>query len=203
MPSAVNPPTCSCEGCDKPCKSGGLCSMHCARLRRNGTLDKVRSRKKSYVRPDGYVVEHAPDHPLANSANEVYQHRRVFYAAHGDGPFNCFECGIEVTWQTLHIDHIDDVTGNNALSNLRAACRKCNVRRGRHKIVDAYRKRSGLVYQGKSVTITDLARMRGISMPSMRARLKSMTVDEAMARPKCQLNDKRPWRLKRRTNSAK
>ena len=48
----------------------------------------------------------------------------------------CIRCGIPVTVETAHIDHIvSGKRGNNHISNLRTLCRRCHVLRldSRHR----------------------------------------------------------------------
>lgn len=182
-PKVVNLGSCSRDGCDKPCKTGGLCSMHYSRFSRYGSFERIRTRKKSYIHTQGYIVEHMPEHPLANSSNEVFQHRRVFYDAYGPGPFRCFGCDAELEWSFMHIDHIDERPSNNDISNLRAACGPCNVRRGKPK-VDAYKRdRFSIEYRGEKYTLRELAEIKGMDREGLRARIKTLGIDEAMSRP--------------------
>lgn len=192
----INSGPCKCEGCEKPAKSTGLCSMHYSRLNRYGTLDRSRTRKTSYTHTCGYIVEHKPGHPLSNSADEVFQHRRVFYDVKGSGPFECFGCGCTLEWSSMQIDHKDDVKSNNDIENLRPACARCNTGRSKTKVSDAARRKSGLTWVGQAVTLSDLARIAGMSKPGMRDRLSRMSVDEAMETPKVSPKDERPWRRK-------
>ena len=189
---------CSREGCDKPSKTIGLCSMHYCRFSRYGSFERIRTRKKSYIHTKGYIVEHMPGHALSNSSDEVFQHRRVFYDKHGEGPFNCFGCSLEVSWGELHIDHIDDCKTNNIISNLRASCPGCNTERGRWKLNDLMLDRFGISYQGKLYTINQLAKIKGMSGNGLRARIQKMGIDKAMEIPKVFPSDPRPWRFKPR-----
>lgn len=176
-------PVCSCDGCDKPSKCAGMCSMHYSRQYRNGTLEKVRTRKASAIHSGGYIVEHNANHPLTTGSAEVYQHRRIYYDAHGAGPFNCKDCDVQVTWENLHIDHLDDCRSNNELSNLAAKCPRCNVKRGFEKSRETKRARNGLVYQGRKYLVGELAAMIGMTHVGLAHRLKTMSLDEAMAKP--------------------
>lgn len=180
----INGGQCSREGCEKTAKSTGLCSMHCARFTRGGTFELRQTRKQLYVHSHGYLVEYDPCHPLANSIGEIYQHRRVYYDAHGDGPFLCKWCGIEVSWKTLNIDHLNDCKNDNELSNLAATCSPCNKARGTHKIVIRKTANRGLEYQGAKYLISQLARMADMSRPGLIRRLRTMSLEEAMSRPK-------------------
>ena len=175
---------CSCDGCGKISRCAGLCSMHYNRQHRHGSLERVRIRKSSYIHSQGYIVEHKPGHPLANGSAEVYQHRRIYYDIHGAGPFNCQGCGVEVTWSNLHIDHLDDCRSNNDMPNLAAKCPRCNVKRGFAKAKATKIANNGLAYQGHKYLIGDLAAMIGMTGVGLAHRLKTMTLEEAMAKPR-------------------
>jgi 5-methylcytosine-specific restriction endonuclease McrA len=48
--------------------------------------------------------------------------------------FACVRCGVALTEDTAHIDHIQSgKRGSNALSNLRSLCRRCHVLRADHR----------------------------------------------------------------------
>lgn len=126
--------TCAVLSCDKPRASSRkqYCAMHEARLRRHGTLERV---KPNFSRHShGYIVVVVPDnHPLFGSqkTGKVYEHRKVFYEAYGYGPFACHWCSVEVHWESMHIDHVNGIKDDNRLCNLVAACRRCNITRDR------------------------------------------------------------------------
>jgi 5-methylcytosine-specific restriction endonuclease McrA len=180
----INGGQCSGDGCEKTAQSKGLCSMHYARFYRGGTLERRQTRKQLYVHTQGYLVEHDPTHPLANGSGEVYQHRRVYYDANGDGPFACTWCGITVFWSTLHIDHLDDCKTNNELSNLAASCGPCNTSRGLHKTRATKAANRGIEYKGVIYLRSELAAMVDMTWQGFSQRLRTMSVEEAMDRPK-------------------
>ncbi|MDR5611918.1 MAG: HNH endonuclease signature motif containing protein [Arsenophonus sp.] len=64
----------------------------------------------------------------------MYQHREVAYSKYGDEPHNCELCNKNITWSTLHVDHIDNTRTNNALENLRLLCQRCNTHRKKRTI---------------------------------------------------------------------
>jgi len=72
-----------------------------------------------------------PEHPLANSTGEVYEHRYVMYEKYGDATPPCELCGVETNWNpyTTHVDHINKVKSDNRPENLRILCNPCNSRR--------------------------------------------------------------------------
>ena len=180
----MNGGTCSIDGCGKKAKSTGLCSMHYCRFWRYGSYERSRARVSSYIHTHGYVVEHAPGHFLANSANEVFQHRRVFFEANGEGPFSCHWCSSHLEWSTLHIDHLDDVKTNNVIDNLKPSCPTCNTARGAWKLNALYLQKYGIEYQGKRYRVAELAVIAGLTRQGMRKRLNVMSPDEAMSHKK-------------------
>ena len=131
-----SPSVCNVLGCDGLIRSARstLCEKHYYRLRRNGHL----SLKPKHDPPrlvdhsNGYKLLYAPDHPISTKGQpvRVYEHRAVYYEKHGDGPFRCHWCRLEVTWSTMHVDHLDDDKTNNEPTNLVASCPVCNQRRG-------------------------------------------------------------------------
>lgn len=180
----INGGQCSREGCEKTAKSTSLCSMHYSRFIRGGTYDRRKTRRKLYVQSDGYLVENNPSHPLAQKNGDVYQHRRVYYDEHGEGPFLCKWCGVEVTWTTLNIDHLNDCKNDNKLSNLAATCGPCNTARGLHKTRATKAANRGLEYRGAIYLRSELAVMAGMTWQGLAGRLRTMSVEEAMSRPK-------------------
>ena len=76
----------------------------------------------------GYRVQHAPGHPLADGWGYVAEHRMVVFDAEL-API-CHWCGVGVTWRVdLCVDHLDQDTLNNDLTNLVVSCRPCNSKR--------------------------------------------------------------------------
>ncbi len=60
----------------------------------------------------------------------------------------CVHCGIKLTLQTCHIDHIQSgKLGSNHISNLRTLCRRCHVLRSdsRHRGMIAGALRDGII----------------------------------------------------------
>lgn len=179
---------CKVEGCNKHANrvGAGLCEMHYARLRRNASLDLVKPAPEVLEHSHGYLLDYAPGHPLetANGKGRVYQHRRVYYDAHGAGPFNCFHCGAVVVWGALHIDHLDDNKQNNTISNLAASCPVCNQQRGKQKMVDTLRVRYGVTAFGKTQTLNEWAAEYRISRPAIVDRLKrGWSAEDAISAP--------------------
>lgn len=82
---------CTVPGCGRPHCARGLCNTHYARSRRRTGLEPERpisnrtgprsgptnsKWKEEIVRPDGYVLVHAPEgHPMAQQSGYVLRHR--------------------------------------------------------------------------------------------------------------------------------
>jgi uncharacterized Zn-finger protein len=185
MSNAMN---CKVEGCHKAAnrKAAQLCESHYMRFRRRGTFDKV-PKVETANHSNGYILEHRDGHPLCTpgGGNTVFQHRRVFYDAHGKGPFNCHWCEAVVTWSYLHIDHLNENKKDNAISNLVASCQVCNQGRGRWKSI-AKSKHGGKVieFDGKSYCLIDWARLLGLTPQGLLFRIERWGVEAALTRPK-------------------
>lgn len=90
---------------------------------------------KKYRHKAGYyMVLVGRDHRLSTSTSSyVYEHRLVFYENFGEGPFACYICEAQIDWDTLTIDHLNDIRDDNRVDNLRPACNACNQQRGHWK----------------------------------------------------------------------
>lgn len=170
-------PECSVDGCSMAASRVGaaMCEKHYMRLRRTGQTDKVdRVMPGSLLHSGGYLVAHAPDHPLRRSSNRVYEHRIVYHAAHGDGPFSCHWCGVCVTWGDMHVDHLDAVVTNNSVGNLVASCPTCNQKRGLDEMRATSRaKAKQYTAHGKTMCMSEWSRTLGISRASIKWRLSN------------------------------
>lgn len=173
---------CSVDGCDRLATrvGAGLCEMHYARLRRRGSFRT--QAEEAGKRPDlrhchGYILEHLPHHPLATNGqrSRIYQHRAVYFEAHGVGPFQCHVCGSQVTWDMMHVDHLDDDKSNNDIANLAAACPTCNQARAKEKVARASRQRATQVFEhdGLRLTAQQWADRVGISRNALLWRLRN------------------------------
>lgn len=183
---------CAADGCDRLASrvKSQLCEMHYYRMRRRGKLTTIA--EDTGQRPDlqhshGYVLEHAPNHPLATKCQQsrIYQHRLRYYEAHGDGPFACHWCGAEVEWSNMHVDHLNSIRSDNTLSNLVPSCPTCNQGRAKHKSAAASRARAKHVYeyQGEKLTAGQWASRIGISRASLLARVASgWPIDQALTK---------------------
>lgn len=195
-------PDCSVEGCSKPAtrKAAGMCETHYYRKRRTGMTalrpvilsNSVRTSADRRViaetveHSNGYLLNYAPDHPLSRGDHpRVYQHRVVYYERHGAGPFDCHWCQRQVTWETMHVDHVDDDKQNNDISNLVASCPACNQARGQWKVKLHHRRQSGIQIGDRIHTLNEWAAIAGISRSAIRMRLdKGWTAERAVFEPR-------------------
>ena len=169
--------TCTVDGCGAPTRSSGAdhCEKHYMRLRRHGRLD-LRQPKPEIEHSAGYVLEHDPAHPLTTGGQRyVYQHRKVFFEHHGEGPFRCHVCLEPQSWETMHVDHLDDDPSNNDIDNLAPACPRCNQGRGAWKIRGTVIRKQGrmLTHDGQTRCLADWAREVGVTPQSLACRLKA------------------------------
>ncbi len=175
---------CQVPDCDKKAHCQGLCSKHYSRQVRTGSTEKVsRAKPIDLVHVGGnYLLTHAPEHPLRRGkANRVYAHRIAFYDAHGEGPFTCHHCGKPVDWSFMHVDHLDDDTQNNHLTNLVASCPVCNQKRGFHKSKAANRARGqNITYGGKTLPVMEWAEILGLSRSGLKTRMSNWPLEQVM-----------------------
>lgn len=74
---------CKVDDCDRPALGRGFCRMHYMRVRRKGDpIVGTRSEPAGTVHR-GYRYVHAPNHPMADSARRVAEHRLVMAEALG------------------------------------------------------------------------------------------------------------------------
>lgn len=172
-----NAATCSVDGCTNVANrvGAGLCEMHYMRVRRCGTTKHyIEYLPKTSTQSAGYTLEYAPGHPLQiGRHSRVYQHRKAYYDAHGEGPFPCHVCGKMLTWNELHIDHLNDVVSDNRLENLAPACPLCNQSRGYAKGKKTLTLKRGklLTAHGITMSVSDWSRHLGISTNAIDFRL--------------------------------
>jgi len=134
-------PVCKVDGCVSRVRSARAeyCELHYMRVRRNGHVQlklEVSPPKEEIDHSHGYILEYAPGHwhALRTGNSRVYQHRRVYFDEYGEGPFDCHWCGTCVTWDDMHVDHVNAVKDDNRLENLVASCAECNQKRGKEKM---------------------------------------------------------------------
>ena len=102
---------CSVDGCNRDVRGGGrgLCSMHFQRLRKRGNVGPAGTlRSGRGVDSRGYVRVWNPQHPAAQADGYVWEHRMVWWDAHGPIPDG---------WQVHHVNGVKD---DNRLENLQA-----------------------------------------------------------------------------------
>ncbi|ANI05477.1 hypothetical protein A210_23455 [Pseudomonas putida SJTE-1] len=178
MPKATQAALCCVPGCLAVANRKGarMCEKHYTRQRRTGTTDQV-SRVKSGLLTNayGYKLAHSPDHPLRRQSNRVYEHRIVYHAHHGDGPFACHWCSAQVTWDDMHVDHLNDRTDDNRPDNLVASCARCNQKRGLPKMTRTHQLKSDRRYtaHGKTMCLSEWSRHLSISRAAIEYRLKA------------------------------
>lgn len=172
-------PPCGVSGCSNRARSrnAGLCEMHYMRVRRHGDTDRLSGVKPGLLVQSGggYLLEYAPDHPLrVGESPRVYVHRRVFYDAHGAGPFQCHCCGKQVDWADMHVDHLNDDVTDNRIENLAPACPVCNQKRGQHKMALTTKIRRGKLLTAHGITMctNDWSRHLGVSRNAIDMRIK-------------------------------
>lgn len=166
---------CRAAGCEKHANRKGamLCEAHYMKLRRHGDINYRYSPPEVSVHSGGYLLQAAKGHKLALGGYRAYQHRLVFHQKHGDGPFDCHWCGKLITWQDMHVDHLNDVVNDNRPENLVAACPACNMHRNEMNHRALWRRKFGLTVDGQTKTISEWASDIGISPVSLKARIAS------------------------------
>ncbi len=179
---------CAADGCEKPTRSSGCshCEMHYMRLRRRGEIDR-RPLKGWSGHSGGYRVRHVQNHPLETpgSKGRVYEHRVVFHAEHGDGPFACHHCGVTVTWADMDVDHLNDTKDDNDPGNLVASCPPCNKARGQWKMIAASRARGRQITAfGRTMCLAEWSKECGLPSSTLTRRLADgWDVDVALETP--------------------
>lgn len=175
--------------------SSPYCEMHYYRLYRNGSME-LKKPKETLEHSHGYVLFYAPDHPLTlrHSGAHEYMHRVVFYDYHGKGPFNCNWCGKQVTWDDMHVDHLNSVRDDNRIDNLVASCPTCNQWRGKERMTKTMREKYGtwIEFNGKRKLLAEWAKEIGISRSTLQARLaKGWSIKRALTEPRGKTGPKR------------
>ena len=165
-------PTCELDGCDNPtrdrCKKG-VCETHYYRMRRTGRYDlAIRDPNKVTETSHGYLIVSDKNHPLAGSNHSVYQHRQVLF--NSDPDMCCWGGGELQTWESCHVDHIDENKENNDVSNLRISCPKCNQGRGRWKKI--LTQGVFLTFNGETHHLSEWGRITGFGVSVICYRVK-------------------------------
>lgn len=183
---------CSVEGCGRDAnrRGPGLCERHYYHKRRTGSPKPraPRARQEQYSDKHGYTHVYPPQgHPLSKGTRAVLQHRLLFFDAHGAGPHPCHWCGIYVEWSKLHVDHLNDMPGDNAPANLLPSCPGCNIARARRRSRVTMRERyeHRLAFDGQEMALSEWAARLGITTTSMRIRLaKGWPLERALTEPR-------------------
>lgn len=172
-----------------------VCQRHYFRFMRYGTYDLTRKRKDRLENPAGYQALHMAGHPLAAKRYPyVYEHMAVLYDALGPGPMSCALCAKPLTWETCHVDHIDNDVRNNAVSNLRPTCVRCNTGRGVREPLKWGWVRS-LTYGGETKTVSDWAKDQRVKVPYtclMQRMNRGMSAEYVLFAPKLTHNGNLP-----------
>lgn len=179
---------CTAPACESLARSrtAAYCEMHYGRLRRLGSLELPPHPNLRHNA--GYILVYAPEHPLTqrHSSPREYEHRIRFYDAHGEGPFTCEWCGCGVTWDTMHVDHVNATPDDNRVENLVASCPPCNQARGHERMRATIRCLLGhmLEHHGRRQTVSEWARELGISRAALQHRLKTWPLSRALTEPR-------------------
>jgi hypothetical protein len=185
--------TCTVEGCGSAPRSAywPYCQKHDARIRRHGHVTQ-KPRDEVIFHSHGYRLVQAQGHPMAKGLR-AYEHRKVYFDAHPEGPEICHWCDCELTWATLQVDHLNAVRDDNRIENLVAACGDCNRDRAKPAAVRAHRARAkGYMVNGKWLSIAEAARSLGIERSAIITRLKNgWSVERAMTEPRGRFGPKR------------
>lgn len=190
---------CKIDGCDHEVMyvRRGICQMHYFRMMRTGSYE-IKSKEWKYRTQNtvGYQMVHIPGHLLAMANGYTYEHRAVIYSKYGERLPPCEICGKELTWESVHIDHIDENVKNNQESNLRPLCNACNVRRGRIKKPEYTRSgRIAITCFGETKTPNEWARDPRISISNaaiVHRKKKGMSDVDALLTPPATHNGKKP-----------
>ena len=128
---------CCVDGCDREAmyKTDKLCQKHYFRRMRYGTFELTSTRKYKIYTPNGYCKVYEPNCELSDKTGYVFEHRFVCYS-NNVNISKCKFCNKELTWNSVHIDHIDNDRLNNILSNLRPLCNGCNTQRPKREKKD-------------------------------------------------------------------
>lgn len=136
-PPKANVGQCAVDGCDSDARTRGWCRKHYTRQLRHGSMHPTRAQPRS-VHPgaQGYMVQHNPDHPLADANGTVYYHRLVMWDRLDGQPTTCAFCARAIGWSvpggdSISVEHLDGDRQNNHPLNLVAACFSCNAKRVR------------------------------------------------------------------------
>jgi len=186
---------CSVDGCCSPADrvGAGLCEAHYMRVRRHGSTHKLSpAHEGNLVHSGGYILKAAPGNPRALGGYRAYEHRLVFTKHHGEGPFTCHWCGTKVTWDDMHVDHLNDNRSDNDINNLVSSCPTCNQSRGRWKMLRTVREKNGVEIRGEVRTMNEWSAIAGISRSAIQSRIKrGWSIEWAVFEPRGNAGPKR------------
>jgi hypothetical protein len=185
-PVSIAVSACTIGGCANGPKSTywPYCHKHDARIRRRGSAaDKVWPEFTWHSA--GYRIIRAPGHPMAKGKSQAFEHRVVYYDHH-KGALRCHWCAAALTWDTMQVDHLNNVRHDNRLANLVAACAPCNRSRAHPQVRVANKARAKkLSYEGQTRTLTEWADLVGISRNAFITRLENgWSVERAITEPR-------------------
>lgn len=127
--------TCTIPECGRLARTrnGKICEVHYYRARRTGSFER-RPLKPRHDHSAGYFTVLLPNHPLAGTNGQVFEHRFLHWHETGPDPRPCVWCGTEVEWggkgrRRLVVDHVNANKRDNSPENLVSSCQKCNSER--------------------------------------------------------------------------
>lgn len=188
---------CGVDGCNDYANrvSAGMCEKHYMRQRRRGTTDK-------YKRPDkishshGYVLISADRHDLMKgkpAGSRLYEHRVLFYDTYGGGMHKCNWCDNVISFDEMHVDHVNAIKDDNRIDNLVASCPTCNRSRGSEKMIKTKRKNGiNIKHNGVTKHVSEWADDLNISSVSLKWRLNNgWSAEDAVTTPRGKFGPKK------------
>jgi len=175
---------CVAQDCDSEARytSLCLCQKHYFRQWRYGTTELTRRAAQPRITMPGrgYQLVHDPKHPLAHKNGYVAEHRKIVFDRIGFSLCKCELCGAPESWDTVHIDHIDNDPKNNNPDNLRPLCRTCNTRRD-YPEAHTFKGKHAVCIGSTTLTANEWGRLTGgfLSGSTIIRRIKSGMSHEA------------------------
>ncbi len=143
------------------------------------------------------------DHPLVRNLRSyrgkkhIYVHRFVLYehlrSLGKENDLSCAMCSTSVSWDNLHVDHIDCDKKNNVAENLRVSCALCNLKRSREQAIATKRSKGRLLTKdGVTKCVSEWAREIGLRSQSLNFRLNAgWSVERALSEGRGKTGPKR------------